>query len=454
MESASKVKKLTQKQYQFLLLGGGALFAVGLMLWGFGVFKSDTKDTVEEVDGNDTKALEVVAPKNKALTNEDKFKTAPKNDSRFRSDQNASLGYVVGEQPHDQQVSNEGLTDADFRQIETAGGEVKFQNSQRRKQQLYAQSQARQRRIVNEANQPLFHKTQEDVERENRERDDREINQRQVKLVLDQMEKNNTNSSPQAEKRPSTIGDKLRQDDEHEKAFLASYTPKDKGKGQLTELYPETSKNTIGNPYTTGIGFYNVSTKNKQSYNANDAILAVIHSSEAVKVQEGSVIKVRLLQNTIFKIGDDPVVLEKGTLLNGRCTVGDDRVFISFTSLVKGTAIYPLTVQAFDLDGQQGIYVPNLREKNILARRLTQAAMTPTSGASGYFIGQGNIAQQVGTQMAVQTTQQAMQSARQVIVSKAQIPKITIRPNYQMLLKSASFTPTTSNAPSASYENN
>ena len=152
-----------------------------------------------------------------------------------------------------------------------------------------------------------------------------------------------------------------------------------------------------------------------------------------------------MVQNTIFRIKGEPLVLEKGTILNGRCTIGNERVLISITSMVFGNAVYPLTVQAYDMDGQLGIYVPNLKDKNKLTQSISRTAVSPMSG--GFFVGQGSIGQQVGTQMAVQGAQQVVQSAKQYVTARAQNPKVTIRPNYQILLKSTEFTPTTSNAP-------
>jgi len=286
-------------------------------------------------------------------------------------------------------------------------------------------------------NYALYQKSPEEIREERQEAKDREINQRTAQLVLDNLEKNQ-NQVPQPKE--LTTSKKRSLEDEPDVA------PK-KPQTQLTEIQPEIQKNTIGLPVSKAGFFYNVSMKNKNSYSANDAVLAVIHGNgnEGIKIQNGTTTKIRLLQNTIFRVKGEPILLEKGTILNGRCSIGDERVFISITSMVIGNAIYPLTVHVFDTDGQQGVYVPNLREKNLLAQNLSRTATSPMNG--GFFVGQGGIAQQVGTQVAIQAAQQTMQSGRQYVTTKAQNPKVTIRPNYQILLKSTDFTPTTSNAP-------
>lgn len=216
-------------------------------------------------------------------------------------------------------------------------------------------------------------------------------------------------------------------------------------------MHGEVSRNTVGQPNNKVGFFYNFSRKNAGSYSGNEAIVAVIHGqgSDGVTVQDGSTIKVRLMQNTVFRLKGEDIMLEKGMLLNGLCSIGSDRVFISVTSLVIGKAIYPVTVQAFDIDGQQGIHVPNLAEKNRVAQGLTQSAGQASQGGS-YFVGQGNAAQQIGTQVGVQGARSVFQGTRQLLTAKAQNPKVTIRPNYKVLLKSAQLAPTTSAA--ADYE--
>ncbi|MDF7821866.1 conjugative transposon protein TraM [Runella sp. MFBS21] len=448
--SQKTVRKLSQKQYQLVALAIGAIFGLGLVLWSLGVFKSEETPATQE---NKTETLaSVPAAKNQPLEN-DKYKHVDKNDPRFsKSDNSLAVGYVVGAPQNDQTSTNEGLSEQDFQAVETAGAQsYQPQSPTRKKQQIYQQSIARQRAIQREQarladpNYALYQKSPEELREERQEAKDREINQRTAQLVLDNLEKNqNQVQAPQSA--PTTVKKK---NDEEEKDI----TPKKK-ESPLTEIQPEIQKNTIGMPVTKVGFFYNVSMKNKNSYSANDAVLAVVHGngSGGIKIQNGTTAKIRLLQNIIFRVKGEPILLEKGTILNGRCSIGEERVYISITSMVIGNAIYPLTVQAFDMDGQLGIYVPNLREKNMLAQNLSRTATGPLNG--GFFVGQGGIAQQVGTQVAVQAAQQTMQSARQYATTKAQNPKVTIRPNYQILLKSSDFTPTTSNAPTSHEEIN
>lgn len=440
--SQKTVRKLSQKQYQFVALAIGAIFCIGLTLWGLGVFESEATPAAE---ANKTEALaSVPAAKNQPLEN-DKYKNVSKNDPRFsKTDNSLSVGYVVGAEQNDRAVGNENLSEQDFDAVESAGVQrYQPQSPAKKKQHIYEQSAARQRVIQSEQarladpNYQLYKKSPQELEEERREREERVINQRTANLVL-----NNLERAQQPKDTLPTPKRKPRSNDFEENEPRAIQK-----NSQLTEIQPEVQRNTIGLPVTKAGFFYNTSLKNRNSYSANDAVLAVVHGNGAdgIKVQNGTTLKIRLLQNTVFRVKGEPIELEKGTILNGRCTIGNERVFIAITSMVIDNAIYPLTIQVYDMDGQVGVYVPNLREKNMLAQNLTRRAATSTNG--GYFVGQGGVAQQVGTQVAIQAAQQTMQSARQFATTKAQNPKVTIRPNYQILLKSADFTLTTSNAP-------
>jgi hypothetical protein len=440
------VRKLNQRQYQLVVLAIGTLFAIGLVLWGLGVFKSDTPRDRSATNAAGSLAS-VPKAKNKPLENE-KYRLTAKNDPRFgKNENNLGVGYVVGSEPSDRQESNEYLTENDYTAVEKAGGEVSTKSAYRRKREMYQNSMVNQRAIQREnarmanPNYQLYRKSPEELREERALADEKEINQRTAKLILDRMEKNQT--SPNSESAISTMRRKT--DALEETNEQADILPKKEA--ERTELHPEVQKNTIGLPVNKTGFFYNVSMKNKTGYSANDAVCAVIHGygSEGIKVQNGTVVKIRLVQNTIVRVKREPLLLEKGTIVNGRCTIGDERIFIEVTSVVFENAIYPLTVQAYDMDGQLGIHVPNLKDKNLVARNISRTAVSPING--GFFVGQGGIGQQVGTQMAVQGAQQVVQSAKQYVTARAQNPKVTIRPNYQILLKSTEFTPTTSNAP-------
>lgn len=448
-----KVRRLSQKQYQLVMLIGGLVIAVGVILWGTGFFKEDPTDQAEAQNGvaeNQTQALAVPDAQNQPMMT-DKYREASSNDPRFNpnNDPNREMNTaaVLGAERTDRQVSNEYLNPSDFSAVTQAGQQADLQSAATRKREIFRQSATEQRAAGREnarlsnPNAVMFRKSAAEIADERRTTEDREINQRTANLLLDKMEESQASGSGGP---PAPPGDAAAQSGSDPAAGPRRGAP-DTPDTQETIMHGEVSRNTVDQPNNKVGFFYNFSRKNAGSYSGNEAIVAVIHGqgSDGVTVQEGTTIKVRLMQNTVFRLQGNDVLLEKGTLLNGLCSIGNDRVFISITSLVIGKSIYAVTVQAFDIDGLQGIHVPNLAEKNRVAQGLTQVAGQASQGG-GYFVGQGNIGQQVGTQVAVQGARGALQGARQLLTAKAQNPKVTIRPNYKVLLKSAQLSPTSS----------
>jgi conjugative transposon TraM protein len=442
-----KTRRFSQRQYQLVALVAFVLLGAGMVMWSLGVFKSDPKEQAQaDPEENQTKALAVPEARNKAMDT-DKYRNVDKDDARFRSDGNGdvNVGAVLGQERTDRQTTNELLDDNDYEAVQSAGRSQQLQSASQRKQQAYRNHQANQRqraaenRRLSDPNAQLFTKSREEIAAERREVEDREMNQRTADLLLTRMENMNTQGGGAMPAAPATATN-----------GAAGAPPAKPGlrnpNGQAgTVMHGEVSRNTIGQPNDKIGFFYNVSRQNtRRSYSGNDAIRAVVHGqgAEGITVQTGSTAKVRLEQNTVFNLGGQDVMLPKGTLLNGLCTIGDDRVYITVSSLVMGDAIYPIQVQAYDLDGLQGIHVPNLSEKNRVARQLTRAAASTANSGTGYVIGQGGVGQQVATQVATQASRGLMQGARQLMTNRAQQPRVTIRPNYRILLKSAELTPT------------
>jgi len=438
-------RKLTQKEYQLVILAAGFLFAVGTILWGMGVFKSDPKPP-GEAEGNQTEALAVPGAKNRKMEN-DKYKNAGKDDPRFTRNGGQSspeMGFVVGAEPTDRQVSNETLGAEDYGAVGEAGRQARLTTANQRKRDTHAQQQARLRQSQREngrladPNAALFRRSPQEIEEERRVMEDREINQRTANLLLDRMEKGSAGQAGAVPVLPATANQGA--------GGVGAPVPGSVPAADATVMHGEVSKNTIGQPNDKIGFFYNVSTKNRRSYTANDAIMAVVHGhgAEGITVRDGGTAKIRLMQNAVFQLGGQDVILPKGTLLNGTCSIGADRVYIAVTSLVFGEAIHSIEVQVFDLDGQQGIHVPNLSEKNQIARRLAQTGTNAGAMGTNVIVGQGTVGQQVGTQVAVQGVRQAIQGARQLVTARASTPKVTIRANYKILLKSDKAIPTSS----------
>lgn len=428
------VRKIGNKQYALVIIGGLILFASGLIMYSFGVFS--IKEEPQKTDS----LSELTPPKSKNTKLEDDKYKSGSSESKLSSYGGGTeeLTTITGKEPSYPKESNEQLTEDDFKEVQnpkrssSSNRNIPKTEGQRKKERLnqdfqvrQQQEQTRQRYLTNPET-PIYRKTKQELEDERLEREEKEMNNRTAQLVLSNLEK--VNQSPtQSPNISSPIA----------KSFEVPTKPKKQIQNdEEIMLHPETSTNTIGVKWKK-VGFYGFSNTDKSKFfTNNDGISAVIHGQgEATTIQDGAILKLRLLQNVVLQVNDQKITLPNGTLISGTCRIAEERVFITISALRLDKAIYPLSFAVFDLDGQQGLYVPNLKEKNVLSRELTDAATRLFNGTS-VFVPDGSIQKQVGTQIALQSTQSLMQGAKGYFRSKIQSPKVTIKPNYKVLLKS------------------
>ncbi|MDB5232004.1 MAG: hypothetical protein JWN76_2809 [Chitinophagaceae bacterium] len=92
---------------------------------------------------------------------------------------------------------------------------------------------------------------------------------------------------------------------------------------------------------------------------ANMTVTAVIEQSQ--KLQEGSVIKMRILSD--FYIQN--ILLPAGTPLFGIASIDHERMKIEVPSIRKDNQLFPVSLSVYDIDGLQGIYVPGSVTRNV-----------------------------------------------------------------------------------------
>lgn len=208
------------------------------------------------------------------------------------------------------------------------------------------------------------------------------------------------------------------------------------GEGQLADPMNTQTRKAINMSNT---GFYGLSASGAQldtpSSPATQSIPAVVHGDgDAVTVQNGSTLNIRLLEDTPLRLNGKVVKLPAHTLLAGTCSMSADRVNVIITSVRLGSDIYPIRLTAYDLDGRAGLAVPKLADKNRLAQGVGSSAGQAISSPY-YFVPQGSFGQQVGSQLAMQVTNTAFQGVRSFVQSKLASVKVTVKPNYRIFLR-------------------
>lgn len=114
--------------------------------------------------------------------------------------------------------------------------------------------------------------------------------------------------------------------------------------------------------------------------------------------------------------------IPQGTLLYGACRFGTDRMRVPIRSLVSGGQIIPVALSVYDLDGLEGIHIPQTSVRQSVK----------SSGARAVeSIGLHSRAHSLGSRAAIA----GIYAARNLLGKKIRKVQVTLRAGYHLLLK-------------------
>lgn len=157
----------------------------------------------------------------------------------------------------------------------------------------------------------------------------------------------------------------------------------------------------------------------KRRERRGNTLSCVVHGEQ--EVMNGSTIKLRLMEEYTT---DNGIKIEKGTTLWGVCNLSKERMNVTIQSVLNGKDLIPLNFVVFDIDGLQGINLPNNVKAEIAKRAKAQSLQdAPTDE----IIGNGGILEK-GARTVVNTT-------KNILSKKQEEIKITVKSNYRLVLK-------------------
>lgn len=181
----------------------------------------------------------------------------------------------------------------------------------------------------------------------------------------------------------------------------------------------------FGNPTTnttdtiieagTGNAFYSQSDFYDE-HSSGNSIQAII--SETQTIVAGATVKLALMNDVTIS----GVILPSGTLIYGTAAVSDERLKIAISSIRYENSILPVSLNVYDIDGQEGIYVPGSINRSVAKQSATNA-ISDLSIAS--------IDQSIGAQAA----SAGIDAAKSLFSKKVKLIKMTIRSGYKVFLK-------------------
>lgn len=150
-----------------------------------------------------------------------------------------------------------------------------------------------------------------------------------------------------------------------------------------------------------------------------NTLSCVVHGEQ--ELMNGSTVKLRLLDEYTTADGTD---LQRGTTMWGVCSLSKDRMFVTIQSVLKGKDLIPVNFIVYDIDGLQGINLPNNVKAEIAKRAKAQALQ---NAATDEVIGNDGILEKSANAV-VNTT-------KNILSRKQEEIKITVKSNYKLVLK-------------------
>jgi conjugative transposon TraM protein len=185
---------------------------------------------------------------------------------------------------------------------------------------------------------------------------------------------------------------------------------------------PETDPETFGSGQENNVvqiklnRFYDLAEDHTIEKDIDNAIEAEIPETQTLV--SGSTIKLRLLNDVRI----NSHLIGKNQFIYGTASLSNERLKIQFSSIRSGQNILPVSLEAFDMDGLAGIYIPGSINRDV-AKQSTDQAIASVGLTS---LDQSLSAQAAGV---------GIQTAKTLLSRKVKLIKVTVKAGYKVLLK-------------------
>lgn len=206
-----------------------------------------------------------------------------------------------------------------------------------------------------------------------------------------------------------------------QKEHFVAFTPV--RKNTVSALYPEPTDSAFLANWneTRNRGFYTAGVS-EQVIQPKNSIKAVVQETQVVTGESG--VRLRLLETAQTPVRSIPA----GTVLTANAKFQGGRLQLKVTSIEYEGNIIPVDITVYDVDGQQGLYVPYSPEMNALSEIASN--MSQTSGTSIMMT------RSAGQQMAGDLSRGVVQGVSGYFSKKVRTPKVTVKAGHQIFLVS------------------
>ncbi|MDR1895418.1 MAG: conjugative transposon protein TraM [Prevotellaceae bacterium] len=190
----------------------------------------------------------------------------------------------------------------------------------------------------------------------------------------------------------------------------------------VSVLQPEMSGTEFIEAYSQprNMGFLTATGKGQNE--TKNTLLACIHDDQTI--MDGQSVRLRLLE--AMQAGN--MLIPRGTVLSGTAKIQGERLGITINFLEYRGTILPIELKVYDLDGMQGIFIPNLQELN--AAKEIAANMGTSAGTSI------NLSNDAGEQFVADMGRNLIQGTSQFVAKKLREVKVHLKAGYRVYLLS------------------
>lgn len=194
-------------------------------------------------------------------------------------------------------------------------------------------------------------------------------------------------------------------------------------KNTVSALYREPSDAEFLDNWsqTRNRGFYTAGST-EQVVQPKNSIKACVHDAQTVVGETG--VRLRLLEPAQTPSRTIPT----GTLVTANAKFQGGRLQLKITSIELEGNIIPVDITIYDIDGQQGLYIPYSPEMNALTEMAGN--MSQTGGTSLM------LTQNAGQQVAADLSRGVVQGISGYFAKKVRTPKVTLKTGHQVFLVS------------------
>jgi conjugative transposon TraM protein len=148
---------------------------------------------------------------------------------------------------------------------------------------------------------------------------------------------------------------------------------------------------------------------------APKAIEAEVYDAQTLV--SGSVVKLRLI-NDVYVNG---VLIPKNQFIYGTCSLNGERLSVKVTSIRFTTAVYPVSLSVFDMDGLEGIYVPGAIARDVTKQSSNQALQDIQLNSLDPSLG-------------IQAASAGIETVKNLVSKKTKLIKVSVKAGYKVLL--------------------